>query len=332
MASKKKLVVTNIVLIALLLISNIWWLYQSKKTENPELALEAHLSQYPLLDPALAYYDKHDLIVDVQEIRKYLRNLPVENKDWADMSIYFEVLNTGANVSVNPDLQIWPASLSKLPVGMIAMRKVQLGEWDLKKTPFVLTQNLLDTKFNADLADLVGKTFSLDFLLDRLLLDSDNTAYNIIVSKLTEQELNSIAEAVGLEALVHEGGTMNAKDYTRLLRALYLGTYLNDEYSQKLLSLLNNSEFKGYIRAGIPSNVAFAHKWGIYLEKNIFADSGIIYLENRPYLISVMIQAKSDNHTANEQKAQKLMGEIGRKTYEFMSTQTLADSEKSLPK
>lgn len=309
-----------VVITILLVLSNGLWVWHNQAKDDSSRTKEAvQAVKYPLLDPALIFYQKEDLVVNIQELRNYLTALPEKNKDWTEMSIYFEALNTGASVSVNPNVRVWPASLSKLPVGMVAMKKVEKGDWDLKETPFVLTDNLVDKKFNPDMVGLVGKTFSLDFLLDRLLLDSDNTAYNMIVSRLSEAELNSITEAVGLDVLADTEGRMSAKDYTRLLRALYVSTYLNEEYSEKILNLLNNSEFTGYVRAGLPKDVKFSHKWGLYAEKNVFADSGIVYAKDRPYIISVMLQAKGDDHQKNEAKSQELMKEIGEKTYQFMT-------------
>jgi pimeloyl-ACP methyl ester carboxylesterase len=51
----------------------------------------------------------------------------------------------------------------------------------------------------------------------------------------------------------------------------------------------------------------------------VYSDSGIVYVENRPYMISVMIQGKSEDQEENELKSNALMKEIGEKTYEYIS-------------
>lgn len=175
-----------------------------------------------------------------------------------------------------------------------------------------------DIKHTPEISEYVGKSFTLDFLISRLILESDNTAYNMIVRSLDPGDMDTIPEAVGLDQLVDPDGKMSAKDYTRLLRALYLASYLNPEYSSKLLSLMKDSEFKGFISSGLPEGIPFAHKWGTYIERNVFADSGIVYLENRPFLISVMVQGKSGNPESNEDKADEIMKEIGQKAYGYM--------------
>ena len=294
-------------------------LYFCFKNDKQEVYTSDFASQFPLLDKTRPLYNEEDLITNVQPLREYLKSLPEANKSWADISIYFEVLNTGSNITVNTDTKIWPASLSKLPVAMVAMKKVQNGQWSLDKPDFIMQEKDADVKHTPEIAQHIGKEFTLDFLLNRLIIESDNTAYNMIVRSFDPEDMDSIPEAVGLDQLVDPDGKMSAKDYTRLLRALYLASYLNPDYSSKLLGLMKDSDFKDFLSAGLPEGVPFAHKWGTYVERNVFADSGIVYLENRPYMISVMIQAESGDSTVNEERASALMREVGKKTYEFMS-------------
>jgi beta-lactamase class A len=281
---------------------------------------EGHIEKYPLLDPALPFYEKKDLVVNVEELRNYFKTLPEQNKDWAEVSIYFETLNTGVNVSVNQDLRLFPASLAKLPIAMIAMKKVEKGEWNLDNTKLVLIPEDVDVK-RVDVQSEIGKEFSIRFLLERLLVDSDNTAYHMLVRELSEQELLSIAEAVGLEKLFEEDAKVSAKDYTRLFRALHSSTYLNEDNSQLMLSLLDQSKFGKFLRAGVPQGVHVASKWGINEVQNAYADAGIIFLKNRPYMISVIIHGVGKDQVENQQKAEQLIKDISSKAYEFMLKQ-----------
>ena len=111
-----------VVITILLVLSNGLWVWHNQAKDDSSRTKEAvQAVKYPLLDPALIFYQKEDLVVNIQELRNYLTALPEKNKDWTEMSIYFEALNTGASVSVNPNVRVWPASLSKLPVGMEAI-------------------------------------------------------------------------------------------------------------------------------------------------------------------------------------------------------------------
>lgn len=304
-------------LIFVLIISNIAIYFGVKPEPQNDPGIE-YRQKYPLLDGNRRLANVEDLIVNLQPLRDYLKKLPEQNKEWADMSIYFESLNTGASVTVNVDLQLWPASLAKLPAAMVAMKKVEKGDWTLETKLQMLAEDA-DLERTPDIVSEIGKSFDIKFLLERLLLESDNTAYKMIVRNLSDEELNSIGQLVGLEEIFTDNGKISAKDYSRLFRALYLAVYLNEDNSQFLLTLLQDSDFKDFVRAGVPSSTPYAHKWGTNLHISTYADSGIVYVDKRPYIISIMIQGKSANEDENRAKASALMKEIGQKTHDYMS-------------
>ncbi len=317
---KEKFHIIYIIIILIFAGTTIWWVDHSNKHDNAAEHYVQHVKDYPLLDPALPFYEKKNLIVNVQELRKYLKSLPEQNKDWAEMSIYFEVMNTGASVAVNNDVQVWPSSLTKLPLSMVTMKKIEAGEWDMN-TKFKMIAEDADDLTTPGVSEQVGQSFDVKFLLERLLKESDNTAYAILLRQIEPHELATITDAVGIEQLFTAEGKMSAKEYTRLLRALYTATYLNNENSEFLLDLLQKSDFKNFIKGGLPTGAKFAHKWGLNLTQNVYSDSGIIYIENRPVMISVMIQGKNSGLGADEVKADRLMKEIGTRVYEFIKKQ-----------
>ena len=315
------IVLSVVVLIAIILVG-LCLVRGHKKNKHHEFKsykltqdfIDEFHGQYPLLDAGRIIYADKDLIVNIQPLREYLKAIPEQNKDWAEISIYFESLNTGASVTVNPDLKIWPASLSKLPIAMVAMKKVQNKEWSL------------DTKFKLENRDLghdsfiteVGKEYTLEELLKAMLSQSDNASWKLLSRELTKDEILEIGEAVGLDEAFVSNAKVSAKDYTRLLRALHLAVFLNEDYSQELLSLLVGSEFKDFIKSGLNSDIKFAHKWGINEKLNVYADSGIVYIPNRPYIISVMVQSKYDQDQIDKAKVNALMKQIAQKTSQYM--------------
>jgi hypothetical protein len=96
---------------------------------------------------------------------------------------------------------------------------------------------------------------------------------------------------------------MTAKDFSYFLRVLYNSTYLKKDLSEKALELLNTVDFKDGLVAGVPNNITVAHKFGI---KGDFAnndknqvvnrelhDCGIVYHNQRPYLVCIMTKGNS---------------------------------------
>lgn len=304
--------------IGILLLTNLGTaLITSNKSSDTETKIENFSQRYPLLNPSKVLFPSGDIIVNVQELRQYLKSIPGDNADWAEVSIYFEMLNSGANINVNQDLELWPASLAKLPVAIATLQKVEKGEIELT-TPYTIEKDDVDVQRTPELMDEVGLTYDVKFLLERLILESDNTAYKMLKRNMTDEDMIGVANAIGLDSLYDPQGQISSKDYARLFRVLHLAAYLNDDNSEYLLDLMVKSEYKGLLMAGLPSDVKFAHKWGTNIFTNIYADAGIVYLQNKPYIISVMIKGKLANSDENQKRAEALTSEIGKRTYEFV--------------
>lgn len=77
-----------------------------------------------------SFAQKDDLLTTVQPIREKLHDL-FEKEELSYTSLYFEYLNTGANISINQDVRILPASLIKVPLAMAVMKKIEKGDWKL---------------------------------------------------------------------------------------------------------------------------------------------------------------------------------------------------------
>lgn len=76
------------------------------------------------------FAQSRDLLTTVQPVREELNQI-FEEQGLSYTSLYFEYLNTGANISVNQDVRILPASLIKVPLAMAVMKKVEKGDWKL---------------------------------------------------------------------------------------------------------------------------------------------------------------------------------------------------------
>jgi beta-lactamase class A len=104
------------------------------------------------------------------------------------------------------------------------------------------------------------------------------------------------------------------KQYSLFMRALYNAAYLSIDDSEFATELLSKCDFEDGIKLGIPDNVEIAHKFGeagTPIEMHLH-ESAIVYLKNKPYLLTVMTKGK-DNKTLS-----KLIGEISSVTYKNM--------------
>lgn len=271
----------------------------TKNTPSPK--------DYPLLDAALGFRSKKDLIVNLEPLRQELIRIGKEN----DVSIYFEFLNTGANISVNKDSAFWPASLMKIPVGMAVMRKIEKGEWSFDNELLLLPEDK-----NSEFGELYrlpdNSRFTVERLLREMLVNSDNTARSIFMRNLDFAEIQVVLDHLGIEDIFNSDLKIQTKKYSIFWRSLYTASFLSPENSQKLIELMSQSSATKYLRRGIPENIMFSHKIGVSGD-TIYSDSGIVYAPNRPYILTVMLSKPS------EADATALMEEISRKVYSYVS-------------
>ena len=303
----KKLIIAVIVLAVTNLITGGWIVYD--KYFNNSFS-----NDYPLIDVSRNFIPQEHFIVNLQPIREELRNL-VAQEGPNSISLYFEFLNTGANISINPDLKIWPASLAKLPLALAVMKKVENGVWQLDNQ-LVLLEGDKDTESGTLFNHPVGTPFTIEELFKELLSNSDNTAYRILLRNMSTTELQPIIEEIGLDDFFDKEGKVSAKEYSRLFRTLYTSSFLKRENSSKILTWLSELDFHKFLASGIDGKTTFAHKWGANRKVHVFADSGIVYVPNRPYIITVMIQ--SDGTSTGEQKAEELMQKISSSIYQYV--------------
>ncbi len=275
------------------------------------------IRKYPLLDASRAYTDQKDFVINIVPLRNQLQTL-VREQDNLNISLYLEFINTGANITINPDNQVWPASLAKLPLAIVIMKKVENGDLSLKDK-LEIKDSYRDDR-SGSLASKTNDTkLSVDQLLHYLLVESDNTAQKTFLANITLADIQDLVDSLGLESLLNSDGKLNAREYARLFRALYYSALLTPKDSEYMLDLLSQAEFRDFLSTGLPQNTKFAHKYGEDLDHQIFIDSGIVYLPNRPFSLVVMIQAKDPTQSDNRKLAIEVMRKISKVAYTYFS-------------
>jgi beta-lactamase class A len=270
-------------------------------------SFSAARSKYPFLDPAQGFYGNSDLLLTLHPLHDQLQGI-TQGKD--NVTIYFEFLNTGANISLN-EIPFLPGSLMKIPVAMAVMKNVDAGVWSLDDTKLTL----IDADKNAQYGNLYtvpsGTTFTVRELLTKLLVDSDDTARSLFIRTVGESNIADVLSYLGLEDIFNTDLKIGARRYSNFLRALYEASYLSPESSQLLLTILNTPHNSDLLPAGIPSGINFSHKIGV--NDITYSDSGIVYVPNRPYILTVAMQSTSSV------EVQTMMKNISTAVYQYVT-------------
>lgn len=297
------------VIVALLIASNIatlgWAIYEW--SDLPEVT-----NPYPLVDFSRNFIPQENFITNVQPLRDSLQKI-VEERKLDNASIYFEYLQTGANISINPDVRVYPASLLKVPTAIAVMHKIEKGEWNLDNKLVLFASDIDPNYGNTYYAHPVGTTFTIEELLKSILIESDNTAHRIIIRNLSTEDLAIMRDSMGLEEVLDDSQRLSAKEYSRVFRALYYASAINREHSEQMLRWLTETPFTDFLQEGFPEGVPFAHKIGEGGPQKTYLDSGIVYVPERPYLLTVVIAGK------DEDEAKEIMREISQSVYEYVA-------------
>jgi beta-lactamase class A len=88
--------------------------------------------------------------------------------------------------------------------------------------------------------------------------------------------------------------TISAKDYTKFIRVLYNGGYIQRQHSELILKLMNESSFKDGILASLGDGAIASTKFGESKKGDMHQihETGIVYVNNTAYIITIMTEGK----------------------------------------
>ena len=193
-------------------------------------AIRSVENPYPLVDLSRSFIAHEHFITNIQPLREKLNKI-VEDRNLETASIYFEYLQTGANISIKPNVRVYPASLLKVPTAIAVMRKIEKGEWRLDNK-LVLFAGDIDPNYGEQYyKNSIGTTFTIEELLKAILIESDNTTHRILIRNLSTEDFALMRDSMGLDEVLNERQLLSAKEYSRVFRALYYASSISPEHS-----------------------------------------------------------------------------------------------------
>lgn len=198
-----------------------------------------------------------------------------------------EDLATRAKGAVGPDRQFPAASVAKVPIAMCLLHSVTTGGVSLSER--VTYQSATDYEEGSGSIRYTvknGDSFTLDFLLDRMIVVSDNIARNMIERFIGSGRVAQYMLGLGIQPHYNASWPMmTARGATIFLDRLDAGTAgISPHLTQTLIHLMASTIHNDRIPAGLPKGVTAAHKVGT-LGSNVH-DVGIVYAPNRSFIIS----------------------------------------------
>lgn len=284
-------------------------LYVSNEVERERLV-------HPFLSNRIFSEHTNDIILNFIPLREALREYVYAQN--GVVGVYFEYLPSGVSIGVNDREEIKLASLSKVPLVMSILKKIERGNLALN-TKVTLKEEWLDKNFETLWQRGAGATFTIEELINYALKESDNTAYEALFGQLTYNDVNEVYDNLDIQ-ITKEGDSnyplVSPKSYSSIFRSLYLSSFLKPTDSSFILDILAKTMFNDKIPAAIPKNIPVAHKIGTFSKQGVsgqvFIDCGIIYVPDRPYILCIFVQD-------SDESARKHMSYISEMIYEYIS-------------
>lgn len=213
------------------------------------------------------------------------------------VSVYFRDLMNGPWFGIGEKELFTPSSLLKLPIMIACLKQAEQDPSFLKREIAYAHLEDLNRKqlVKPEKTMTRGKRYTVEELIQRAIVYSDNNAAHLLGSAVDQQVLLRTFRDLGVETprmnIMYD--FMTVKMYASFFRVLFNASYLNREMSQKALQYLAFADYRSGLAAGLPDYVLTAHKFGEHsdtgpLSTKQLHDCGIVYLPGHPYLLCVM--------------------------------------------
>ena len=220
------------------------------------------------------------------------------------LGVAIEDLNTGQKVLLRADAVFPQASSIKIAVLAELYHQAQLsaqGTSGKAKLTDLYTMRATDLVQDSDI--MGGLTPGVTQITNRdlatmMVAVSDNSATNVLIDRLGMENVNALLDSLGLRNTRLRRKMMDVKaaaegrenistpqEMLTLLEKIYQGKVLNKEMTADFFKMLSTHK-DSFIPRDLPDGLQIANKPG-ELEA-VRNDSGIVFLQNRPYIICVM--------------------------------------------
>jgi len=283
------------------------WLGEKRKgREAVQSMQEVRLRGYDFINPLLEcdegaqgigsqslYPFKHKVELLIDESKK---------KNWVShVSVYFREMNNGLAIDIDGQEKFTPASLIKVPILIAYLKAAESNPGIMKqKLTFTLADN--DSVQGIKPAEALenGRSYSVQDLLFRMIVYSENNSYFLLLSAIDRNRLHHVYTDLGLAVpnVRNPSDFMTVTEYASFFRVLFNASYLNKDMSEKAMEYLTAVDFNQGLVGGVPPGTVVAHKFGENTmgsnqEIKQLHDCGIVYYPKHPYLLCVMTRGDS---------------------------------------
>jgi beta-lactamase class A len=236
------------------------------------------------------------------------------------MGVAIEDLNTGDQFFLHENEVFAQASSIKITVLANLYLQAQQGKLRLTDLYNVQASDLVpDSDIMNGLTPGVTR-ITLRDLATMMVAVSDNSATNVLIDRVGMANVNAMLDSLGLPhtrlrrkmmdldaAKQGRENISTPREMMTLLEAIYRGKVLNKESTEDFFKVLSTNK-DSWIPRDLPADLKIANKPGAL--EAVRNDSGIVFVEGRPYVICVMTA-----FLANERDGEEAISKVSLATW-----------------
>lgn len=238
-----------------------------------------------------------------------------------DCAFFIKNLSTSEVITFGENAVVSSASLIKIPIMGEVLRQAGQGVLSLEQR---LTVNEEDKVPFSILRELTtGNSYSLRDVITLMIIQSDNTATNMLIDLAGMNNINEFIRNNGMNSTVLGRKMMDfnaraegrdnyttALDMAKILEKIYMGELVSSGSSTLMMNILKRQLDNSMMRLFIPEDTVIAHKTGGLT--GIEHDAGIVFTEVCDYIFCVLTWNSDSTYFSRE-----TVGRISRIVYDY---------------
>ncbi len=233
-----------------------------------------------------------------------------------NVSIYFTDGSSINDIKLSEGKHWIPASTVKTFAAMYAYKLIAEHKLSLQDTFIIEPKNSVPTELVTDELPTLweGNYFTADRLIRQMLIQSDNTAFNVLLDVLGRDNITKYIQSLGLNRS-NVGSKLNLdtsqEQYEFDAKGYGINTTTAEDYAKAflliknnkipgakgLLAILKNQKINNMIPLLLPKEVVCAHKTGNL--DPLYHDGGICQGKNESYVLTIFTNAGDTNLLAH---------------------------------
>ncbi len=265
--------------------------------------------------------------MDINKVKKEIEDYLSSQKGVFSVA-FMELENKQNIILINENEVFHTASTMKTPVMAEIFHQIDSGILSLNDTILVkndFTSIVDGSHFSIDLKSdsglrinkLIGEYTTIYNLIEDMITNSSNLATNILIEKVSAQNVNNLMRSIGAQNInilrgvedtkAFENGMSNTTtslDMLKIYEAIYFNKIAKKESCDIMIDILKKQNHNNVIPKYLPKSVKVAHKTGT-IEK-VVHDCGIVYPENGKNYILIYLSKEVESNDISKEIGAKL--------------------------